>query len=155
MDAHFKILSVINIYGNVNFTRIMHFSGNPEISTRNNLNELIKYGLVFEGTGDKGTRLMYSLTRDGLKYYNSNHSLIPDAFKINYLDMAPAIRENFKSIIAELEESPKTNSQLVENLDLTVNELNTYMKFLLAQEYVEQDLIDDIIYYVLLDENEE
>jgi DNA-binding PadR family transcriptional regulator len=133
----------------------MHFSGIPEISAKNNLNDLMENGLVFEGTGDKGTRLMYSLTRDGTKYYNTNYSLVPKAFKINYLDLAPAIKENFISIIAELKDSPKTTSQLVDRLDFTVNELNTYMIFLQTQEYVEQDLIDDIIYYVLIEEDEE
>jgi DNA-binding MarR family transcriptional regulator len=146
MDAHFKILTVINIYGNANFTRIMNFSGNPEISTRNNLKQLIAHGFVRENAGEKGTRTMYSLTKKGEKYYNAIIPIIPDAFKIDYMELAPATQEKFITIMTELEKGPKTNSQLIDKLDITANDLNTHLIFLQAQNYIELKLIDDILY---------
>lgn len=146
MDAHFKILTVINMYGNTNFTRIMNFSGNPEVATKNNLKQLIAYNLVRENAGEKGTRTMYSLTKKGEKYYDTILSIIPDAFKIDYMELAPATQEKFIAIIKELKKGPKTNSQLINKLDITANDLNTHLIFLQAQNYIELELIDDILY---------
>lgn len=154
MKKYLSILNIINVFGQISVTRIADFTGNPDVSTRTYVDELVEANLVHEGNGPKGTRTIYSLTENGETFLEFSKELIPQLFEMKISDLKRKQIEKCLKIFDSLKSGTKTTEDLVNETEIKNRELSFYTNYLEEAGYIDTVVENEIISYVIIKEPE-
>jgi len=149
MLAHLRIMSVINLFTNMNTTRIAEFANLPRTTNNAEILELSQVGLIRESERSTPHMTYWELTPMGIELLDTYHRLLPADCLVSIDTLKERNRENCLKIINSLKESEKTKKTLLEQLGIANKELELCLTFLLRTGYLQLDESNNTLYYKL------
>jgi len=149
MLAHLRIMSTLEIFCNMNTTRIAEFAGLTKTTITDELAELAEAGIIAESTKSTDKMKYWELTERGNKLLNFYSDILTIDFKIRVDTLRKEKKEKCIQILNSLEKSEKTRTQLSNELGIINKELDLFLIFLDKTNLIEIDMINDTLCYKL------
>lgn len=149
MLAHLRIMSTIDIFRNMNTTRIAEFADLTKTKITEELSELAEAGIIAESTKSTKTMKYWELTEKGTELLNFYSDILTIDFKIRVDTLRKDKREKCIQILDSLANSEKSRTDLSNELGIVNKELDLFLVFLEKTNQIKIDVINDRLCYKL------
>lgn len=149
MLAHLRIMSTIDIFRNMNTTRIAEFADLTKTKITEELSELAEAGIIAESTKSTKTMKYWELTEKGTELLNFYSDILTIDFKIRVDTLRKDKREKCIQILDSLANSEKSRTDLSNELGIVNKELDLFLVFLEKTNQIQIDMINDKLCYKL------
>ncbi len=149
MLAHLRIMSTLDIFCNMNTTRIAEFADLTKTKITEELYELTEAGIIAESTKSTKTMKYWELTEKGTELLNFYSDILTIDFKIRVDTLRKDKKEKCIQILDSLSKSEKSRTDLSNELGIVNKELDLFLVFLEKTNQIQIDMINDKLCYKL------
>lgn len=149
MLAHLRIMSTLDIFRNMNTTRIAEFADLTKTKITEELYELTEAGIIAESTKSTKTMKYWELTEKGTELLNFYSDILTIDFKIRVDTLRKDKKEKCIQILDSLSKSEKSRTDLSNELGIVNKELDLFLVFLEKTNQIQIDMINDKLCYKL------